>query len=32
MRTRADLKGIQAHWCRFMLQPDAKLWFKAQLG
>jgi hypothetical protein len=30
MRTRTDLKGIQAHWCHFMLQPGAILWFKAQ--
>jgi hypothetical protein len=32
MRTRADLKGIQAHWCHFMIQPGAILWFKAHLG
>ena len=32
MRTRADLKGIQAHWCHFMLQPGAILWFKAHGG
>jgi hypothetical protein len=31
MRTRADLKGIQAHWCHFKLQPGAILWFKAQI-
>jgi hypothetical protein len=31
MRTRTDLKGIQAHWCHFMLQPGAILWFKAQI-
>jgi hypothetical protein len=29
MRIRADLKGIQGHWCHFMLQPGANLWFKA---
>jgi hypothetical protein len=29
MRTGADLKGIQAYWCHFMLQPGAILWFKA---
>jgi hypothetical protein len=29
MRTRDDLKEIQAHWCHFMLQPGANLWFKA---
>jgi hypothetical protein len=31
MRTRADLKGIQARWCHFMIQPGAILWFKAQI-
>jgi hypothetical protein len=31
MRTSADLKEIQAHWCHFMLQPSANLWFKAQI-
>jgi hypothetical protein len=31
MRIRADLKGIQGHLCHFMLQPDANLWFKAQM-
>jgi hypothetical protein len=29
MKTRADLKGIQAHWCHFMLQTGAILWLKA---